>query len=113
MACHHGVSEILLIREGEGVMKLTYDPEHNIAYLRFHEKKGQVDTIRVSDELNVDIAPDGTVYGIELLNANAQLEAEDEGNLIVVNEALGQCRKLPLALREPAAKYGSKRKPRT
>jgi len=32
-----------------------------------------VDTIRVSDEMNVDIAPDGTVYGIELLNANAQL----------------------------------------
>ena len=46
-------------------MKLTYDPKHNIAYMRLHEKKGQVDTVRVSDELNVDIAPDGTVYGIE------------------------------------------------
>jgi uncharacterized protein YuzE len=38
-------------------MKLTYDPGHNIAYLRLHEKKGPVDTIRVSDEMNVDIAP--------------------------------------------------------
>lgn len=45
-------------------------------------KKAQVDTIRVSDEMNVDIAPDGTVYGIELLNANAQLEAEDDGRLL-------------------------------
>lgn len=93
-------------------MKLTYDPGHNIAYLRLHEKKGQVDTIRVSDEMNVDIAPDGTVYGIELLNANEQLEAEDDGNLIVVNESLGQRREITLALREPAAKYGAKKKPR-
>jgi uncharacterized protein YuzE len=93
-------------------MKLTYDPAHNIAYLRLHEKKGQVDTIRVSDEMNVDIAPDGTVYGIELLNANAQLEAEGDGNLIVVNESLGQRRELPLAVREQATKYGAKRKPR-
>jgi uncharacterized protein YuzE len=94
-------------------MKLTYDPGHNIAYLRLHEKKGQVDTIRVSDEMNVDIAPDGTVYGIELLNANTQLEAEDDGNLIVINEALGQSRKLPLAVREKATRYGAKRKSRT
>ncbi|MFH1974327.1 MAG: DUF2283 domain-containing protein, partial [Pseudomonadota bacterium] len=42
-------------------MKLTYDPARNIAYLRLHQKKAQVDTIRVSDEMNVDIAPDGTV----------------------------------------------------
>ena len=54
-------------------MKLTYDPRYNIAYLRFHEKTEQVETIRVSDELNVDLAPDGTVYGIELLNANEQI----------------------------------------
>ena len=71
-------------------MKLTYDSRHNIAYIRIQEKKGQIETIRVSDELNVDLAPDGTVYGIELLNANQQLKAEDRGNLVVVNEALGQ-----------------------
>jgi uncharacterized protein YuzE len=62
-------------------MKLTYDSRHNIAYIRLQEKKGQIETIRVSDELNVDLAPDGTVYGIELLNANQQLRAEDRGNL--------------------------------
>ena len=38
----------------------------------------------------MDIAPDGTVYGIEMLNANQQLRAEDNGNLVVVNEALAQ-----------------------
>ena len=63
-------------------MKLSYDPKHNIAYLRIHEKVGQVTTIKLSDEMNIDIAPDGTVYGIEFLNANDQL-TEDRGALVV------------------------------
>lgn len=75
-------------------MKLTYDPKYNIAYIRFHEKTGQVSTIRVSDEMNVDIAPDGTVYGIELLNANEQL-AEDGRALVV--ELGGMRREVSLA----------------
>lgn len=77
-------------------MKLTYDPRFNVAYLRFQEKSEGVETIRVGDELNVDIAPDGTVYGIELLNANAQLCAEDQGSLIVINEAAGDRHEIPL-----------------
>jgi uncharacterized protein YuzE len=56
-------------------MKLTFDGTHNIAYLRLRPRGAQVETIRVSDELNVDLAPDGSVYGIELLNANEQLRA--------------------------------------
>ena len=91
-------------------MKLTYDPARNIAYLRLHQKKAQVDTIRVSDEMNVDIAPDGTVYGIELLNANAQLEAEDDGRIVVINETLGKRQELPLAVRETPAKYKTKKR---
>jgi len=70
-------------------MKLTYDPRYNIAYIRLHEKPVEVETIKISDELNVDIAPDGTIYGMELLNANEQLRKEDEGKLLVINEATG------------------------
>jgi uncharacterized protein YuzE len=77
-------------------MKLTYDPRYNIAYLRFQEKTEAVETLHLSDELNVDISPDGTVYGIEMLNASRQLRAEDDGNLVVVNVALDQSRQFPL-----------------
>lgn len=77
-------------------MKLTFDPARNIAYLRFQEKRDDVETIRVSDALNVDLSPDGTIYGLELLNANEQLQASDDGTLIVVNEALGQRREIRL-----------------
>jgi len=77
-------------------MKLVYDPRHNIAYLRLHEKTAQVQTLHLSDEINVDIAPDGAVYGIELLNANHQLRSEDHGKLVIVNEAIGKKREIPL-----------------
>lgn len=79
-------------------MRLTYDPRYNVAYLRLHEKAGrEVETIRLSDEMSVDVAADGTVYGIELLNANEQLRGEDGGNLVLVNEADGKQRQIPLA----------------
>jgi len=78
-------------------MKLTYDPRYNIAYIRLLNKKAQVETIQVSDELNIDLAPDGRVYGIELLNANKQLQAQDGGRLIVRNEAADEELVLPLA----------------
>jgi hypothetical protein len=42
----------------------------------------------------VDIAPDGTVYGLELLNANDQLGSGDDGTLIVENKAVGERREL-------------------
>jgi uncharacterized protein YuzE len=78
-------------------MKLTYDRDRNIAYLRLRLKGAEVETIQVSDELNVDIAPDGSVYGIELLNANEQLRAADEGKLVLVDEAAGKEFELPLS----------------
>jgi uncharacterized protein YuzE len=77
-------------------MKLTYDPRYNIAYLRLHEKVGQVETIRVGDQLNVDIAPDGTIYGIELLNANEQLRAEDQGKLVLIDQSNDQRQEMAL-----------------
>ncbi len=70
-------------------MQLSYDPKHNIAYLRLQERVPEVETIRISDSVNIDLTPDGTLYGIELLNANEQLQAGDDGKLIVINEALG------------------------
>ena len=79
-------------------MKLTYDPRYNVAYVRFQEKQAEVETIRISDELVVDMAPDGTVYGVELLNANEQLCREDTGRLLVINEATGERAELLLAV---------------
>lgn len=78
-------------------MRLTYDPRYNIAYLRLHENPSEIETLKISDELNIDLAPDGTIYGIELLNANEQLRKEDEGKLLVINEATGDRAEVALA----------------
>jgi len=83
-------------------MKLTYDPRYNIAYIRLRESRADVESIPVSAELIVDMAPNGTVYGIELLNANQQLLQEGTGGLVVVNEANGESAELPLAISEAA-----------
>ena len=80
------------------ILRFTYNPRYSIAYIRFHEKSADVKTIRISDELVVDMAPDGTIYGIELLNANEQLKREDMGKLLVINEATGEQRELPLSV---------------
>jgi len=79
-------------------MRFTYDPRYNIAYIRFHEKNDEVETVRISDELVIDMASDGTIYGIELLNANEQLRREDMGKLLVINEATGEQTELQLAV---------------
>ncbi len=72
-------------------MELTYDPRYNIVYIRFREKQSEVEAIKVSDELVVDIAPDGTVYGVELLNASDQMLNDDTSKLVMTNEAIEEC----------------------
>lgn len=71
-------------------MKISYDPRYNIAYVRFRDVPVQVRTIRVSEDVNIDVTHDGTVYGIELLNADLQLDALAGGVLTLENEATGQ-----------------------
>lgn len=79
-------------------MRLTYDPKRNIGYISFREKTAYVETVRVSDEINVDIAPDGSIYGIELLNANEQLAGDSGGVLLVEDASTGRRSEIALAL---------------
>ena len=51
-------------------VKLIYDPRYNVAYIRLKEKTADVESVHISEEVKIHLAPDDTVYGIELLNAN-------------------------------------------
>ena len=77
-------------------MRLTYDPRVNIAYIHLKPKRGKVRTVSVSDELNVDIAADGSIYGIELLNANEQLRGKRQKSVRLENKASGESRVVEL-----------------
>lgn len=60
-------------------MKVTYDPTYNIAYIQLSDKReeGEVRSFAISDAVNIDVTPDGSLYGIELLNANQQLGTDE------------------------------------
>jgi uncharacterized protein YuzE len=78
-------------------MRVTYDPETNIAYIRFLDDVVEVETHVLSDSVHIDLAPDGSIYGIELMNANEQLRAGDDGFVVVTHPATGEELRLPLA----------------
>jgi len=101
-------------------MKFTYDPRYNVGYIRFKNKKAGAESIKLSEELVIDLAPDGTVYGIELLNANDQMQRDDSGQFAVINEETGEETKFALKLkkskkksRRPSSSARSKRRPPT
>jgi len=77
-------------------MHVDYDPQYNIAYLRFLDSQADdVQTLHLSEELNIDLMPDGRLYGIELLNANEQLFRADAGQLLISNRHTGQSKSVP------------------
>lgn len=78
-------------------MNLSYDPRYNIAYIRLRAKVAEAETIRISDEINVDISPDGRIYGIELLNANEQLQITKDGRFTLTDESTGKTVRFPIS----------------
>lgn len=54
-------------------MKIIYDPKVDAAYIRLKEGKFQVITQRLTEDIAINYAPDGSVVGIEILNAKKYL----------------------------------------
>jgi uncharacterized protein YuzE len=94
----YAASRINQLRKSSGdAAQLRPEAEHRI----FAAAGNRLDlrhALRISDSVNIDLAPDGTVYGIELLNANQQLREGDAGKLIVINEARGDRQEVPLGM---------------
>ena len=55
-------------------MKITYDPEVDAIYLEFqHLDEGKAETRKLTEELIADYAPDGSLAGLEILDAQRVL----------------------------------------
>jgi uncharacterized protein YuzE len=78
-------------------MELRYDLRYNSAYIRLREKTTEVETIRISDDANIDLSPDGKIYGIELLNANEQLRIMEGTEFILTDESTQKTLRFPIA----------------
>ena len=83
-----------MAREKELQMKAAYDPKYNISYIKIAESTEEVETVKISDEVNIDVSPDGKIYGIELLNANELLK--QNGELVFLNEATDEETKIAI-----------------
>ena len=76
-------------------MRVEYDPKYNIAYIRFLDSDdGDLQTLHISEELNIDLMPDGRLFGIELLNANEQLFGLVQTRVTVLQGSGGRTKSL-------------------
>lgn len=51
-------------------MKIKYDPEVDAAYLSFKKGPTEVTTIRITEDIVIDLGPNEEIVGIEILDAS-------------------------------------------
>ncbi len=61
------------------VLETTYNPKYHVAYIRFRTADEQVETIRLSDEVLVDIASDGTSWRVGSIGKEAMRNCKEIG----------------------------------
>ena len=85
-------------------MKISYDPEIDALYIRLLEGKHECRSIRLSDEVALNIGAGEKLVGIEILDAKSVLGAAKTP--AVTLEGFGSASP-PLVVREkPGKKYG-------
>jgi uncharacterized protein YuzE len=62
-------------------MKISYDPETDALYIRLLEGPPECRTVRLNDEVALNIGPGETLVGIEILDAH-EVFGKDGGPLI-------------------------------
>ena len=69
-------------------MKISYDSEIDAVYIRLLEGKHECRTVRLNDEVALNIGADEKLVGIEILDAREVLAAGKTLNLSVENLSL-------------------------
>ncbi len=79
-------------------MRITVNRKLNVAYIYLQDRPDTVETKQLSEDLMMDVGPGGTVYGLELLNAEEQLRSADLAQLEVSDEESGETTRVALPL---------------
>ena len=66
-------------------MKISYDPEVAALYIRLIEGKYECRTLRLNEEIALNIGPDEKLVGIEILDAKEVLGSGKLPKLVVEN----------------------------
>jgi len=63
-------------------MKVSYDPKHDVLYLKFSDAK-IVDTVEVVEGILIDYGENGEIVGIEMINASALIKAKPLKEVVI------------------------------
>jgi uncharacterized protein YuzE len=66
-------------------MRVTYDPEVDALYIRLLEGDHQCRTLRLTDEISLNIGEDEMLVGIEIVDAKEVLGATDPPTVVLEN----------------------------
>ena len=89
-------------------MKISYDAEIDALYIRLIEGKQECRTVRLNEEIALNIGEGEKLVGIEILDAKEVLGAGKLPSLVVENLPLTATKPAGAVLRErPAKRYGS------
>ena len=69
-------------------MKISYDAEVDAVYIRLVEGEWECRTLRLNDEIALNIGPGETLVGIEILDAKEVLGKGQLPSVILENVAL-------------------------
>jgi uncharacterized protein YuzE len=65
-------------------MKIRYDPQVDALYISFTERPSQVTTVRLNEDVAIDLGPGEEVVGIEVLDASEHLELDPKAAKVVL-----------------------------
>ena len=51
-------------------MRISYDDKTDLLYIRLDERKQQLENVRATDDVVLDIGESGKIVGIEILDAS-------------------------------------------
>jgi uncharacterized protein YuzE len=86
-------------------MKITYDPEIDALYIRLLRGKHECRSVRLSEEVALNIGPGEKLVGIEILDARSILGSDKMPSVVL--EGLKSAN-VPLTVQEkPRKKYGT------
>lgn len=63
-------------------MKVSYDPKHDVLYLKFSDSK-VVDTVEVVEGILIDYGENGEIVGIEMINASALIKTKPLKEVVI------------------------------
>lgn len=69
-------------------MKITYDPEVDALYIRLIEGECECRTLRLNDDIALNIGPDETLVGIEIIDAKEVLGKGELPQVVLENLSL-------------------------